>query len=165
MNMPAVERMVAIACWFYAALWLVASLEPSGLLGVIVAPPPVGVKYIPGGLAGAFLFAAAPIMRRQERKMGWVFAIGTVALLSHGVWLAAERHVGLGEGLLWIAIPLVIAAWVVTGSYNRLEQPDAIAPQIARKTTSPLAVLLILGVVIVMLGAVAMTTIWPGSFP
>jgi len=97
--------------------------------------------------------------------MGWVFAIGTVALLSHGVWLAAERHVGLGEGLLWIAIPLVIAAWVVTGSYNRLEQPDAIAPQIARKTTSPLAVLLILGVVIVMLGAVAMTTIWPGSFP
>lgn len=157
--------MVAAACWLYAAIWLIASLEPSGLLGAIVAPPPVGAKYIPGGLAGAFLFAAAPFMRRQERKMGWVFAIGTVALLSHGVGLAAQGHVGLGEGLLWIAIPLAIAAWVLTGSYNRLEPPDAIASQVARRTTSPLAVLLILGVVIVMLGAVAIATVGFGPFP
>jgi len=163
MTISSAERMIAIACWLYAAIWLIASMEPSGLLGAIVAPPPVGAKYIPGGLAGAFLFAAAPFMRRQERKMGWVFAIGTVALLSHGVWLAAQGHVGLGEGLLWIAIPFAIAAWVVSASYYRLVSPDA--PQAARRKTSPLAVLLTLGVVIVMLGAVAVVTVELGPFP
>jgi len=163
MKRPA-DKTVAVACWLYAGIWFVASLEPAGVLGEIVAPPPVGIKYIPGAIAGAFLFAAAPFMRRQERKMGWVFAIGTVALLAHGLWLAVQGQVGFGEGLLWIAIPLKIAAWVMTGSYNRLERPDATASQLA-PTTPPLAVLLIVGVVLVMLGAVALATLWLRPFP
>ena len=165
MKIAPAERVVAVACWLYAAIWLIASLAPSGLLGVIVAPPPVGVKYIPGGLAGAALFAAAPFMRRQERKMGWVFAIGTVALLAHGVGVAVRGHAGLGEVLLWIAVPFAIAAWVVTGSYHRLEPPDAIASQIAPRTTPPLAILLVVAVLVVMVVVIAVATIWLGPFP
>lgn len=165
MHAHAVDRTIAAACWLYAILWLAVSLDPSGVLGVIVEPPPVGVKYIPAALAGAFLFAAAPFMRNQERKMGWVYGIGTVTLLARGLWSAVQGQVGIGEGSLWIGIPLAIAAWVVAGTYNRQRPPDEIASQVLERATPPLAVVLILGTVIVLLGMVAIVSFFMKPFP
>jgi hypothetical protein len=168
MNERLCERIIAGACLLYAIVWLVASFMPSALLGEIIAPPPVGVKFIPGSLVGAVLFGAAPIMRKQERSMGILFAAATIALVSPGLWMAAQGEVGLGEGLLWIATPLAIAAWVATGSYDRLERPESAGDAVGRierdRDNSSFAVQFFLGVVFAAIVAIVALTVWR-TFP
>jgi hypothetical protein len=111
------DRIVTGCCLLYAVVWLVMGFRNAPLLlEAITEPPPVGVKYIPAAFGGFFLLAAAPAMRGQDNAFRAMFACGIGALISPGLWAAAHGEGTVDDALLWLAIPIAIAFWVLIGN-------------------------------------------------
>ena len=129
------DRIVTGCCLVYAVVWLVMGFRNAPLLlEAITEPPPLGIKYIPAAFGGFFLFAAAPAMRGQDNSFRAMFACGFAALISPGLWAAAHGEGTVDDALLWLAIPIAIAFWVLIGngeSDSKEERPRLKPPALA----------------------------------
>ena len=105
------------ACWIYAAVWVaVCWMSKPAVLAAL--EPIVGRSthsVITAGVAGLIIFGCAPFVREAARIKRGFFAIGIALLIAPGVWLALQGRVASDEIVLWLAIPAVIALWVLSG--------------------------------------------------
>ena len=172
-----------IVCVAYALVWLIgwtpSSTWTGGLASIftindqppipVVLPSLRGGKFVPWGFAGFFIFAAAPFMRTQGRSARLVCALGIFALCGEGVWLVLrgiatlEGTIPLGQAIIWVVVPLGIAAWVLLGPQNEEAEREAAAKQEQR--SSPLAGLVIVGAASALLFVLAVWVLFGRPFP
>jgi hypothetical protein len=121
----------ALACWAYALCWVILWWSPDALPPVVRVFEPIvsGRSHarISALVAGGLLFVAAPFVREETRLKRFFFALAIVALVAPGLWLLAgfylDRYpiatrptVTWSEAVLWLLLPLGIAAWVGAGT-------------------------------------------------
>lgn len=172
-----------VICVVYAVVWLFGWTNPSwwtsewGSIFTINDRPPIpvelpahrGGKFLPWGLAGLFTFLAAPFLRTQGRSAQLISALGTVGLCAEGAWLVlrgfvtAEGAVSLGQAVLWLVVPLGIAAWLLLGPPN--PEAELRAALMYEERRSPLAILVIVGAASVFLFVVATLILFRLPFP
>lgn len=126
-----------IVCLIYAMVWLVGWTPSSWWTGStaffnINDQPPIPVripsyrtgKFVPWGFAGCFIFLTAPFMRAQSRNAQRICALGIFIMCAEGGWLllrglvTSQGVLSFGQAILWVIVPLGIAAWVLLGPPN-----------------------------------------------
>lgn len=128
------QKIGTIVCLLYAVVWVVACFDPPPAMAPMFDYPGIG-KYAPPVLT-ALLFAAAPLMRRDIRRMRIIVPLGIVLMISPSLLVALQGGLPLGDVTLWLIVPLGIAAWVFFGPGN----PDAATDSDASPAPHPIRV-------------------------
>jgi hypothetical protein len=124
-----------VVCLLYAVVWIVAWFNPPTALTTMFYSDlhPGFHKYIPPVFA-ALLFAAAPVMRRDTVQSRIICSAGIVAMMLSGLWSVVQGSTRLDDAVVWLGVPLGIAAWVFFGP----GPPEgATAPPYIRRPTNP----------------------------
>jgi hypothetical protein len=121
----------AAICWVYALCWVILWWSQDTLPPLVRVFEPIvsGRSHarISALVAGGLLFVTAPFVREETGLKRIFFALAIVALVAPGLWLLAGLYldwypiavrptVTLTEAVLWLALPLGIAAWVAAGT-------------------------------------------------